>query len=170
VKANGPSAALLPPDPVNELGSTDPSEIYLLGMNENVRNVRRDPQAVTAAMKQYFPAEARLQPAAAPQPFHAVGGNGYLYRFDALSQGIPVRLHLYVVELQSGGTAGLVAVARPALMERREPALAAIAATLSHSPATATAARTASVPYRCMSTALPADPLRKRRPGPLADL
>jgi hypothetical protein len=140
MKASGQSAALTPPDPVTELGSPDPSEIYLLGMNENVRNVR-DPQSVAAAMKQYFPAEARLQPAAAPQPFQAVGGNGYVYRFDAVSQGIPVRLHLYVVELRSGGTAGLVAVARPALMERREPALAAIAATLSHPAATATATR-----------------------------
>jgi hypothetical protein len=144
VKTNDQAAALMPPDPVTELGSTDPSEIYLLGMQENVRNVR-DPQSVAAALKQYFPAEARLQPAAAPQSFQATGGSGYIYRFDAMSQGIPVRLHLYVVELRNGGTAGLVAVARPALMARREPALAAIAASLSHPPV-AMAQNSTSVP------------------------
>ena len=146
VNTNDRAAVLLPPDPVTQLGSSEPSEVYLLGMQEGVQNVR-DPQSVAAALKQYFPPEARLRLVSAPEAFRATGGSGYVYRFDAVGQGIPLRLHIYVVELQNGGVAGLIAVARPALMARRQAALATVAVSLSHSaPANAAVRNSAPAP------------------------
>ena len=66
-----------------------------------------------------------------PQPFKAAGGPGYLYRYDAVSQGVALRLRIYAVALPGGGVAGLVAVARPLLLMLRETAITAVAASLS---------------------------------------
>ena len=141
VKSNNDAAVLLPPDMAKEAGSNDPSELYIIAMLPGVKNLQ-DPQLASILKGQYFPAEAQVRPAGDPQPFRAAGGGaGYLHRYDAVSQGVALRVQIYVVGLNGGGAAATVAIGRPALVGRRETLLAAVASSLTReTPAAAPAA------------------------------
>jgi len=129
VKANAQAAVLLPPDMALEPGGKEPSELYLVALLPGVNDLQ-DPKLLAALQGQYFPAEAQVRAAGAPQPFRAGGGMGSLYCFDGVSQGVALRIQTYVVGLPGGGVAALVALARPALLARREATIASVAASL----------------------------------------
>ena len=130
VKANAQAAVLRPPDLVMESGGQDPSELYVVALLPAVNDLQ-DPKLLAALQGQYFPAEAQMRAAGGAQSFRAGSGTGFLYCFDGVSQGVAVRIQTYVVGLSGGGVAALVALARPALLARREAALATVAASLS---------------------------------------
>ena len=139
VSASKDAAMLAPPDLVKEPGGKDPSELYLVALLPGVKDLQ-DPQLASILKGQYFPAEAQVRSAGAPQPFQAAGGQGYLHRYDAVSQGVPLRVQIYVVGLPGGGAAATLAIGRPALVARREALLAGVAASLSREAAAAPAA------------------------------
>jgi len=130
VKANDQAAVLLPPDMVMEPGGKDPSELYLVALLPGVKDLQ-DPQLVATLRGQYFPAEAQVRAVGAPQAFRAGSGTGSLYRFDGVSQGVALRIQMYVVGVPGGGVAALVALARPALLARREATISTVAASFS---------------------------------------
>ena len=130
VKANDQAALLLPPDMAMESGGKDPSELYIVALLPGVKDLQ-DPQMVATLKGQYFPAEAQVRAVGAPQSFGAGNGTGALYRFDGVSQGVALRIQMYVVGLPGGGVAALVALARPALLARREAAITPVAASFS---------------------------------------
>jgi hypothetical protein len=130
VKANAQAAVLLPPDMAMEPGGKDPSELYLVVLLPGIKDLQ-DPQLVATLKGQYFPAEAQIRAMGAPQPFRAGAGMGSLYRFEGVSQGVALRIEMYAAGLPGGGVAALIALARPALLARREAAVAAVAASLS---------------------------------------
>ncbi len=137
VKANDRAALLAPPDWVTEPGGKDPSELYLLGIEPGVKDLK-DPHLASILLGKYFPAGAQVRRSGFPQPFQAVGGSGYVYRYDAVSQGAALKVELYVVGLTGGGVAGLIAIARPELLARREATLTAVATTLTRQASTLT--------------------------------
>ncbi|MEO8027797.1 MAG: hypothetical protein ABI823_15040 [Bryobacteraceae bacterium] len=130
VKSNGDAAALLPSDMAMEPGGSGPAEIYLIGLEESISDVR-EARPVVAWLKNIFPAASQIRLAVPPQAFRAAGGNGTLFRFDAVSQGTTLGIHVYAVGLSTGGAAGLIAVARPEQLATREGALAGVANSLS---------------------------------------
>lgn len=130
LKTNAEAAVLLPSDLVMEPGGQDPSELYVVTLLPGVSDLQ-DPQLLATVQGQFFPAEAQMRAVGAPQAFRAGTGTGFLYCFDGVSQGIAVRVQLYVVGLSGGGVAALVALARPALLARREATIAAVAASFS---------------------------------------
>lgn len=142
-KVAGDAALLMPPDMVMEPGGKDPSELYIVALMPGIRNLQ-DPQLLSILQAKFFPKDANARMVGAAQPFQAAGGPGYAYRYDAVSQGIALRMQLYVVGLQGGGVAGLVAVARPGLLMMRGTAIANVAVSLNRQgaavPAPATAA------------------------------
>jgi hypothetical protein len=154
VKANDEAAVLLPPDMVMESDGKEPSELYLVARLPGIQDLQ-DPQLVSTLQGKYFPAGANVRASGPPQPFQAAAGPGYLYRYDAVSQGVALRLRIYAVALPGGGVAGLVAVARPLLLMLRETALTAVAASLSRQAGTApppTATTAAGAPNGAVAT------------------
>jgi hypothetical protein len=145
VKSNNEAAVLLPPDMAKEAGSNDPSELYIVAMLPGVKNLQ-DPQLASILKGQFFPAEAQLRPIGDPQTFRAASGAGYLHRYDAVSQGVALRIQIYVVGLNGGGAAATVAIGRPALVARRETLLATVAATLTREVAAGVSAPAAAPP------------------------
>jgi hypothetical protein len=113
-----------------EPGGKDPSELYLVALLPGVKDLQ-DPQLVATLRGKYFPAEAQVRAVGAPQSFRAGTGTGFLYRFDGVSQGVALRIQMYVAGLPGGGVAALVALARPELVARREAAISTVAASLS---------------------------------------
>src|SRR4029077_13022915 len=71
---------------------------------------------------------------------------GFLYRYDAVSEGVQLSLESYVVGLTNGGVAAVVAIGRPSLVARRAGLMATVAAGL---------ARTSAAPA-VIATSLPA--------------
>ena len=136
VKVNPQAAVLLPPDLVMETGGQDPSELYLIAMLPGIKDLQ-DPQLASILRGQYFPAEAQVRSAGAPQPFRSAMGTGYLHRLDAVSQGVALHIHIYVAGMPGGGVAGVMAIGRPAVLARREAVIAAVAASLSSPPVAA---------------------------------
>ncbi|HLJ50385.1 MAG TPA: hypothetical protein VKU01_30440 [Bryobacteraceae bacterium] len=136
VKANDAVAVLLPPDWVTEPGGKNPSELYLLDIEPGIKNPQ-DPQLASILLGKYFTG-TQLRRAGFPQPFQAMGGSGYVCRYDAVSQGVALRVHIYVVGLTGGGVAGLIAIARPELLARRETTITAVATTLARAAGTLT--------------------------------
>ena len=136
-KTNEQAAILVPPDMAMEPGGKDPSELYLVTMLPAVKDLQ-DPQVASILSGQYFPAQAQVRSAGPAEPFRATSGNGYLHRLTAVSQGVALAVNLYVVGIQGGGVAGVMAIGRPALLARREPLILTVAASLSRqAPATA---------------------------------
>ncbi len=129
-KTNGQAALLAPPDLAMEPGGKNPSELYLIMALPAVKDLK-DPQVASILGGQYFPAQAQVQSAGPAEPFHAASGNGYLHRLTAVSQGVALAVDIYVVEIQGGGVAGVMAIGRPALLARREALIRAVAASLS---------------------------------------
>jgi len=124
VKSNQQAAVLTPPD-----GSND--EFYVVAMLPGVKDLQ-DPQLAAIVRGQYFPAEAQVRTAGVPQPFRAATGIGYIHRLDAVSQGVALRVLIYVAAMPGGGgVAGVMAIGRPPLVERREAIVAGVAASLS---------------------------------------
>jgi hypothetical protein len=107
---------------------------------EGVRTLQ-DPQLASILRGKYFPASAQVTADGAPEAFRAAAGGGYLLRYNAVSEGVALRVHIYVVELPGGGVAGVVAMARPALLARREPTIVAVAASLSRAAGAGVAAQ-----------------------------
>jgi len=128
VKANDAAALLTPPDMVMEANGKDPSELYLVLQLPGLQSPQ-DPQLVSSVQK-YFPANANVHVAGAPQGFRAVGGQGMIYRYDAVSEGVALNMRIYAVGLPGGGVAGVLAIARPMLMVLRETALSSVAMSL----------------------------------------
>ena len=129
-KANQEAAVLLPPDMVMEPGGQDPSELYLVATLPGIQSLQ-DPQLVSTLRRQYLAANAQVHAVGTPEAVRAGGGTGYLYRFDGISEGVALRIQMYVVGLQGGGVAAVIAMARPALLARREATLSLVAASLS---------------------------------------
>jgi hypothetical protein len=133
-KTNDRAALLVPPDMAMEPGGKEPSELYVVTLVPGVRDLR-DPQLASILRGQYFPVEAQVRSAGPAQPFRAAAGTGYLHRLGAVSQGVVLSINMYVVQLPAGGVAGVVAIARPDLMARREALIAGVAASLTSAPA-----------------------------------
>src|SRR5262249_23610171 len=97
----------------------------------------QDPQLVAMLRGKFFPAEAQVRSVGTPQAFQTANGTGYLHRLDAVSQGIGLRVQIYVAGLPGGGVAGVLAIGRPALVAHREAIIATVAASLSRHAASA---------------------------------
>jgi len=138
VKAVPEAALLMPPDMVMEPDGKEPSELYLVAVMPGIQDLQ-DPRLLSILQSKFFPAESQVRPVDTAQSFHSAGGPGYLYLYDAVSQGTTLRMQIYVVGLRGGGVAGLVAVARPALLMLRSTAVANVAASLSRQAAAAPA-------------------------------
>lgn len=129
VKAINEAALLMPPDMVMEPGGKEPSELYLVAVMPGIKDMQ-DPRLLSILQTKFFPADSQVRPVGTPQSFQAAGGAGSLYRYEAVSQGTTLSMQIYVVGLRGGGVAGLVAVARPALLMLRGTAVANVAASL----------------------------------------
>lgn len=126
----GPDGAvIMPPDAV-WAAPNDPSEIYIVAVLAGVKDVT-DPGLAALVQRKYF-ANNRIQEAGRPRPFAAVTGGGLIHDFDAVENGMPIRIRLYVAGLPGGGVAALIAVGHRGLVENREAVLAAVAATLTN--------------------------------------
>ena len=137
VKAVQEAALLTPPDMVMEPDGKEPSELYVVAVMPGIRDLQ-DPKLLSILETKFFPADSQVRAVGTPRSFQAAGGAGYLYIYDAVSQGNALRMQLYVVGLRGGGVAGLVAVARPGLLMLRGTAIANVAASL-YRPAAAPA-------------------------------
>jgi len=140
VKSNDAAALLTPSDLVMEANGKDPSELYLVLQLPGLQSPQ-DPQLVSSVQK-YFPANANVHVAGAPQGFRAVGGQGMMYRYDAVSDGVALNMRIYAVGLPGGGVAGVLAIARPMLMVLRETALSSVAMSLTRQAVSAPGAVT----------------------------
>src|SRR5215472_6923610 len=130
VKSNDQAAVLLPPDMATEPGSNEPSELYIVATLPGVKDLN-GPQVASILRGSYFPAATQISSAGQAESFRAGNGVGVLHRLDAVSQGTLLRVNIYAVGLSGGGVAGVLAIGRPALVARREPVVAAVAASLS---------------------------------------
>ncbi len=139
VKSNDQAAALLPPDMATEAGTNEPSELYLVAKLPGVKNLQ-DPEVASVLRGSYFPPEAKISSTGPAESFRTASGSGVLHRLAAVSQGVALRIDIYAVALPDGGVAGVLAIGRPALIARREPVIAAVAASLTARTSAATTA------------------------------
>src|SRR6185369_14797309 len=94
VKAVSEAALLMPPDMVMEPGGKEPSELYLVAVMPGIKDLQ-DPQLLSILQTKFFPADSQVRQVGTAQSFQASGGAGYLYRYDAVSQGTSLRMQLY---------------------------------------------------------------------------
>lgn len=124
----GPDGALIMPPDIVWAGQDDPAEMYIVAILAGVKDVT-DPQ-LTALLQTKFFANSRLQSGGPPRSFTAGNGKGIVYDFNAMENGVPLRVQLYVAGLPGGGVATLIAGGKKGLIEKREATLTGIAATL----------------------------------------
>src|SRR5262249_37663142 len=122
-----------------EPGSNEPSELYIVATLPGVKDLN-DPQVASILRGSYFPAATQISSAGQTESFRAANGVGVLHRLDAVSQGVLLRVNIYAVGLPGGGVAGVLAIGRTAQVARREPVVAALAASLSARVTTGTGA------------------------------
>jgi hypothetical protein len=138
MKSNETAAVLLPPDMAMEANGKDPAELYIVTIQESIRNLQ-DPQLISFLTGKFVPAGARATMAGAPAPFRTAAGNGALYVYNAVSEGVTLSMHIYVVELPGNGVAGIAAIARPTLLARREAMVYSVATSLNRTSGAARA-------------------------------
>jgi len=150
IRSNPQVALLVPPDMATEPNGKDPSELYVVAVLPAM-NGPEDPQLVSILRNQGLLSNLQVRASVAPQAFVATGGQGYLHRFETVSEGASMRLDVYVVGLQGGGAAALLAMGRPAMVARRAATIGAVAAGLylqagaASAPAAPTAASSGAV-------------------------
>ncbi len=130
-------AALAPP------GQDTNSELYVAGILTDVRNLD-GPNVIPDLVNRYFGADLQTKSAGQPIPFMATGGRGMVYTFDAHRGLVPLRIHLYLVDLNGKGVAALAAVGRRDLILNRNFSLMAMASSF-HAGGGAAAAQQQSV-------------------------
>ncbi len=130
VRANPQVAVLFPPDVAMEANGRDPSELYIVAGMPGVQNPQ-GPQLISTLRSLQLLSNLEVRPVGTAQPLRTAGGTGWLHSYDAASEGVAMRLQVYVVPLSGGGSAALLAMGRPAMVARRQEALLAMAASLS---------------------------------------
>ncbi len=101
-------------------------EFYQVGVMTEVQSLD-DAGPLQALVARLF--QSRQTPVASgqPVPFPVAGGRGVVHTFDRQKLLIPFRVNYYLVEISGQGIAGLVAIGRRDLIEKRHATLMAIA-------------------------------------------
>ena len=119
ITVNADGAVLVPP------GHVADSELYFVNIADELQTVD-DAKLLGGLVAQYFP-NLKLTPAGPPAAIAAAAGRGMVHTYEASSQGVQVKIKLYLVALPGRGAAALAALGKSELIESRGSALAGVA-------------------------------------------
>jgi len=136
-KISGEAAVLSPPD-AKLMPDQSPAELYIVSFLAGIKDLK-DPRLGALLEGKFLPG-GKGRVLGAPRPLQTQGGAGYVHSYEFQQQGVNGRLDIYTAEFPQGGVAAVIAAGTPELIAGRSSSITALAASLSLSPSSSTAA------------------------------